>query len=93
MAQVFPLLTKAALQQAKNCSATLKKLRCRKVALSCGFQAPTLRHPRLGPAEGLPKGPIRTKSTTATQKIVNYYAAMFLLRRPMFLLRHGPFSE
>ena len=42
---------KTALQQAKNCSATLTKLRCRKVALSCGFQAPTFRHPRLGPAE------------------------------------------
>ena len=36
---------KAALQQAKNCSATLKKLRCRKVALSCR------KHPRLGPAD------------------------------------------
>ena len=45
------LVPKAALQQAKNCSATLKKLRCREVPLSCGFQAPTFRHPHLGPAE------------------------------------------
>ena len=49
------ILTKAALQQAKNCTATSKKLRCRKVALSChascGFQAPTFRDPRFGPAE------------------------------------------
>ena len=39
----------------KNCTATSKKLRCRKVALSCrfpcGFQAPTFRHPRFGPAD------------------------------------------
>ena len=40
----------AALQQTKNCTATSKKLRCTKVALSCGFQAPTFRHPPLGPA-------------------------------------------
>ena len=45
------ILTKPALQQAKNCTATLQKLRCRKVALSCRLQAPTFRHPRLGPAE------------------------------------------
>ena len=38
---------KAALQQAKNCSATLKKLRCRKVALSCRFPA-DFKLPRLG---------------------------------------------
>ena len=44
---------KAVLQQAKNCSATLEKVRCKKVALSCGFQAPTFRHPRLGPAEDI----------------------------------------
>ena len=47
---------KAALQQTKNCTATSKSLRCRKVAaflpLSCGFQAPTFRHPRFGLAEG-----------------------------------------
>ena len=46
---------KAALQQTKNCTATSKKLRCRKVALSCrfsaGFQAPTFRHPRFGLAD------------------------------------------
>ena len=46
---------KAALQQTKNCTATSRKLRCRKIGaflpLSCGFQAPTFRHPRLGPAE------------------------------------------
>ena len=29
----------AALQQTKNCAATLKKLRCRKVAFSCRFPA------------------------------------------------------
>ena len=47
---MFPLetlLRKAALQQAKNCSATLKKLRCRKVALSCRFPA-DFKLPRLG---------------------------------------------
>ena len=38
---------KAALQQAKNCSATLKRLRCKKVALSC--RSPVdFRLPRLG---------------------------------------------
>ena len=46
---------KAALQQTKNCTATSKKLHCRKVALSCRFPAafkpPTFRHPRFGPAE------------------------------------------
>ena len=38
-------LPKAALQQTKSCAAKLKRLRCKKVALSlplsCGFQAPT----------------------------------------------------
>ena len=38
----------AALQQAKNCSATLKKLRCKKVALSCRFPA-AFKPPHLGP--------------------------------------------
>ena len=46
------ILPKAALQQAKNCSATLKKLRCRKVALSCRFPA-DFKLPRLGPAQSL----------------------------------------
>ena len=38
---------KAALQQAKNCTAISKKLRCRKVALSCRFPA-DFKPPRLG---------------------------------------------
>ena len=38
---------KAALQQAKNCTATSKKLRCRQVALSCRFPA-GFKPPRLG---------------------------------------------
>ena len=38
---------KAALQQAKNYTATSKKLRCRKVALSCRFPA-GFKPPRLG---------------------------------------------
>ena len=38
---------KAALQQMKNCTATSKKLRCRKVALSCRFPA-GFTPPRLG---------------------------------------------
>ena len=38
---------KAALQQTKNCTATSKKLRCRKVALSCRFPA-GFKPPRLG---------------------------------------------
>ena len=38
---------KAALQQTKNCTATSKKLRCRKVALSCRFPA-AFKPPRLG---------------------------------------------
>ena len=38
---------KAALQQTKNCTATSKKLRCRKVALSCRFPA-GVKPPRLG---------------------------------------------
>ena len=41
---------KAALQQTENCTATSKKLRCRKVALSCRFPA-GFKPPRLGPAE------------------------------------------
>ena len=40
-------LPKAALQQAKNCSVTSKKLRCRKVALSCRFPE-SFKPPRLG---------------------------------------------
>ena len=39
---------------------------------------------------GTPKGPFRTKKTTTIAKIVNYYAAVFLLRPPN-LLRRGPF--
>ena len=38
---------KAALQQTENCTATSKKLRCRKVALSCRFRA-GFKPPRLG---------------------------------------------
>ena len=38
-------LPKAALQRAKNCTATLKKLRCRKVALSCRFLRISIRSP------------------------------------------------
>ena len=37
-----------------------------------------------------PKGPFRTKNTTAIAKIVNYYAVLFLLRPPN-LVRRGPF--
>ena len=37
-----------------------------------------------------PKGPFRTKNTTAIAKIVNYYAVVFLLRPPN-LVRRGPF--
>ena len=40
----------------------------------------------------IPKGPFRTKNTTAIAKIVNYYAVVFLLRPPN-LLRRGPFLE
>ena len=40
----------------------------------------------------LPKGPFRTKNTTTIAKIVNYYAAVFLLR-PQNLVRRGPFFE
>ena len=40
-------LPKAALQQAKNCTATSTSLRCRKVALSCRFPA-GFKPPRLG---------------------------------------------
>ena len=38
---------KAALQQTRNCTATSKSLRCRKVALSCRFPA-GFKPPRLG---------------------------------------------
>ena len=40
----------------------------------------------------LPKGPFRTKNTTAIAKIVNYYAVVFLLRPPN-LLRRGRLLE
>ena len=39
-----------------------------------------------------PKGPFRTKNTTAIAKIVNYYAVVFLLRPPNSL-RRGPFLD
>ena len=39
-----------------------------------------------------PKGPFRTKNSTTIEKIVNYYAVVFLLRPPN-LLRRGPFFE
>ena len=44
------------------------------------------------PGRDLAKGPFRTKNTTTIAKRVNYYAVVFLLRRPD-LLRRGPFSE
>ena len=65
-------LPKAALQQAKNCSATLKKLHCRTFALSCCFPA-DFKLPCLGthvyclrpegrsPRVGTPSGGIRGK--------------------------------
>ena len=31
-----------------------------------------------------PKGPFRTKNTTTTEKLVNYYAVVFLLRPPVY---------
>ena len=40
-----------------------------------------------------PKGPFRTKNTTTIVKIVNYYAVVFLLRPPAYVLRRGPFFE
>ena len=40
---------------------------------------------------GLPKGPFRSKNTTTIVKRVNYYAVVFLLRPPPYLLRCGPF--
>ena len=40
----------------------------------------------------VPKGPFRTKNTTAIAKIVNYHAVVFLLRPPN-LVRRGPFFE
>ena len=46
----MPFLSKAALQQTKNCTATLKKLRCTKVELFCRFPA-DFKLPRLGLAE------------------------------------------
>ena len=90
-------LPQAALQEAKNCTATLKKCVARKwrfpaafkkvalscrfqesgafLPLSCGFQAPVFRLPRLGPAEcffrsrrvagycAIPYPPIRGKTS------------------------------
>ena len=55
----------------KSCAAASEKLHCNieKAALqesgaflplSCGFQAPTFRHPRLGPAEHFPHSRVRT---------------------------------
>ena len=44
-------LPNTALQQTRNCVKTLKKLRCAKVGLSCGFQAPTFSLPHFGPAD------------------------------------------
>ena len=41
--------------------------------------------PRIGGeqhAERLPKGPSRSKNTTATQNVVNYHAVVFFLRSP-----------
>ena len=53
-------------------------------------QGPSKHNILLGPK--LPKGPFRTKTTTAIAKIVNYYAVVFLLRPPN-LLRQGPLLE
>ena len=48
-------LPKAALQQAKNLQCSIEKAVLQEsgafLPLSCGFQAPTFRHPPLGPAE------------------------------------------
>ena len=45
-----------------------------------------------GVAFSLLKGPFRTKNTTTTTKIANYYAVVFLLRPPNLVCR-GPFFE
>ena len=54
-AEVIFTKFKAALQQAKNCSATLKTQALQErgafLPVSCGFQAPTFRPPCLGPAD------------------------------------------
>ena len=69
--------------QAKNCSATLTKLRCKKVALSCRFPA-DFKLPRLGThVEDLLKFPV-----------ISFYAeALFgALLRPFALLRLHSFA-
>ena len=49
------IFTRSCAATAKNCTATLKKAALQEsgafLPLSCGFQAPTFRHPRLGPAD------------------------------------------
>ena len=62
---------KAAQQQTKNCTATSKKLRCRKVALSCRFPA-AFKPPRLG----TPVSDLLTK--TALQNLGLNISCVFL---------------
>ena len=75
-------LPKAALQQANNCSATLEKLHCRKVALSCRFPA-DFRPPRLGPAE--PPDLERNRGVSQT--------SLFSISLGKFLLVTGPLRD
>ena len=63
------LLTKSCAAASENCSATLKKLRGKKVALSCRFQAPTFWHPRLGPADQIqPAGDLKPAAIRTTSR-------------------------
>ena len=41
----------------------------------------------------LPKGPSRIKNTTTIEKVVNYYAVVFLLRPPYLLCREPSFER
>ena len=83
---------KAALQQTKKCTATSKKLRCRKVALSCRFRAPTFRHPRFGPADGFSGGPFREPRPPEGPKIEKDSFSLDRLKKPWSAQR-APFQR
>ena len=63
---------KAALQQTKNCTATSKKLRCRKVALSCRFPA-AFKPPRLGTHVSDLLNPSNLSPVVSNLVVCNFY--------------------
>ena len=75
----------------KSCAATnerlhcnIEKARCKKVALSCAFQAPLFRHLPLGPADIMPD-----LQKTAWEIVLSLVPFIFLFPSPLLLLATG----